>query len=387
MKIAIIDCFSGISGDMTLAALIECGVPVKYLREQLKKLKLSGYSLKINKTKRHHISACKLDVVYDMESQPERTYRSITGLIEKSLLSKNIKTKALEAFTILGQAEAKIHDSELSEIHFHEVGAVDSIIDLVGSIIGFDYLGVQKIYTIPVPLGTGFTSTEHGTIPVPSPAALEILKDYPIEHRKSHYEMTTPTGATLIRVLSDGIIPNNFVYVHEKQGYGAGSKTVKEWPNLLRIIIGNSEGNEAEEKLIMLETNIDDMNPEIYSHVFEELLQAGAKDVFLTPLIMKKGRPGIKLSVLTDEMDLKTLEEKIFFETTTIGLRKYTVERKVLPREIKTINTVYGEIKVKVIDLNGKKVVRPEYEQCLKLAKEYNMSLLDIYQEIGSLKI
>jgi uncharacterized protein (TIGR00299 family) protein len=257
----------------------------------------------------------------------------------------------------------------------------------VGSIIGFDYLGVQKIYTIPVPLGTGFTNTEHGTMPVPSPAALEILKDYPIEHRKSDYEMTTPTGATLIRVLSDGAIQNNFVYVHEKQGYGAGNKTVKEWPNLLRIIIGNRPGDTVEEKLIMLETNIDDMNPEIYTHVFEKLLQAGAKDVFLTPLIMKKGRPGTKLSVLTDEKNLKTIEEKIFFETTTIGIRRYSVERKVLPREVKTINTVYGEIKVKVIEINGKKVIRPEYEQCLKLSKKYNMSLLDIYQEIGGLKI
>jgi uncharacterized protein (DUF111 family) len=224
-------------------------------------------------------------------------------------------------------------------------------------------------------------------MPVPSPAALEILKDYPIEHRKSDYEMTTPTGATLIKVLSDGIIENNFMYLHKKQGYGAGSKTVKQWPNLLRIIIGNSVGDTAEEKVIMLETNIDDMNPEIYTHVFEELLQAGAKDVFLTPLIMKKGRPGTKLSVLTDEKNLKTIEEKIFFETTTIGIRKYGVERKVLPREMKTINTVYGDIKVKVIEINGKKVVRPEYEQCLKLSKKYNMSLLDIYQEIGGLKI
>ena len=230
MKVAIIDCFSGISGDMTLAALIECGVPIEYLRQQLNKLNLLNYSLNLSKISIHHIKASKVDVVYDVASQPERTYTAIVKLIEESKLPSKIKMNAMEAFRILAEAEAKIHNSDLESVHFHEVGAVDSIVDLVGSIIGFDYLGVQKIWTKPVPLGTGFTKTEHGMMPVPSPAALEILKGYPTEYRQSDYEMTTPTGATLIKLLSNGIIQDKAIFVPEKQGYGAGTKKVSQWP-------------------------------------------------------------------------------------------------------------------------------------------------------------
>jgi uncharacterized protein (TIGR00299 family) protein len=387
MKLAIIDCFSGISGDMTIAALIACGVPVEYLREQLNKLNLSDYSLNVSKTSRHHIHATKVDVMYDASKQPERTYASIVKLLEESDLTGHIKTKAKDAFRILAEAEAKIHDIQVNKVHFHEVGAVDSIIDLVGSIIGFDFLGVQKILTRPVPLGTGFTKTEHGMMPVPSPAALEILKDYPIEYRQSDYEMTTPTGATLIKLLSDGIIQDNTIFIHKKHGYGAGSKKVAQWPNLLRIILAEDRVNMADESMMLLETNIDDMNPEIYTHVLEKLYQAGAKDVFLTPIIMKKGRPGIKLSVLSAEINIKAMEEIMFLETTTIGIRKYSVNRRVLPRKIRTVDTKYGKIKVKVIDINGEEVIRPEYEQCISLSKKYKVSLLKVYQEISNLKI
>jgi len=387
MKIAIIDCFAGISGDMTLGALIDCGVPLKYLIEQLKLIDLPGYVLRVHKIKKHHISASKIEIDFDVKNQPERTYKNIVKMIECSKLSQDIILNSLRAFRILGEAEAQIHESQLENIHFHEIGAIDSIVDLMGSIIGFSYLGAEKIYTIPIPLGTGFTKTEHGVMPVPSPAALEILKDYPVVHRDSEYEMTTPTGATLVKTLSQGIIPENFVYVLERQGYGAGSIDSPKWPNLLRIIIGKSADNKYSSKAIIVETNIDDMNNEIFPYVFEKLYQAGAKDVFLTPLIMKKGRPGSKLSVITDEITLSTIETILFSETTTIGLRKYAVDRRILPREIVPINSRFGKIKVKTITLNGKRIIRPEYEQCKEIALKFNMSIMDVYHEIGNIKI
>jgi uncharacterized protein (TIGR00299 family) protein len=385
MKIAIIDCFAGISGDMTLAALIECGVPTKYLVEQLDQLRLSGYELLLHKTKRQHIAASKIDVKFETKNQPERTYKSIVKMIENSGLASDLKEKSLQAFKILGTAEAKIHDTQLEMIHFHEIGAIDSIIDLVGSIIGFTYLGIDEIYTGPVPLGTGFTKTEHGIMPVPSPAALEILKDYPVIYRESDYEMTTPTGATLVKLLSRGLVPDNFSFITEKQGYGAGDKDTSKWPNLLRLIIGHKAPHTGVETLTMVETNIDDMNTELFPYIIEELYQAGAKDVFLTPIMMKKGRPGNKLSVLTEKINLNVIEKIVFSETSTIGLRKYDVERKVLARDIKTIDSRFGKIKVKLITLNGVKIMRPEYEQCKKIAKKYNITLMEVYREIDHL--
>jgi uncharacterized protein (TIGR00299 family) protein len=384
MNIAILDCFSGISGDMTLSALLDLGVPLTHINEQLAKLKLSGFHIHINKTKRHHIAATLIDISFDAKKQPERNYRTIVDLIEDSGLSTAIKEKAKKAFTILGEAEAKIHDTQLDKIHFHEVGAVDSIVDLVGSIIGFEYLQLEKVYSIPVPLGSGFTNTAHGLMPVPSPAAIEILKDYPIVQCDSGYEMTTPTGATLLKLLSSGIIPNGFNFVQERIGYGAGSKDTPLLPNLLRIITGNTNTQVGYEKLIMVETNIDDMNPEIFSFLMEQLFKLGARDVFFSSIMMKKSRPGTKLSVLTEELCLNIIEEKIISETTTLGLRKYEVSRKILPRKSTFLETKYGKIKVKEIELNEKKLFRPEYEECKKIAEKFKVALQDVYREIES---
>jgi pyridinium-3,5-bisthiocarboxylic acid mononucleotide nickel chelatase len=385
MKIAIIDCFAGISGDMTLGALINAGLPVDYLTTEIKKLGLSDFEIKIQKTQRHNISATKVDVLFDEKMQPERKYQSIKKIIEDSGLTKVVKRKALDAFKILGEAESKIHDKELNKIHFHEVGAVDSIIDLIASIIGFEYLGIEKIYGMPVPLGTGFTKTEHGMMPVPAPAAIEILDNYPVVHKSSDFEMTTPTGATLLKLLVSEIAPNNLNYKPIKISYGAGSKQTKKWPNLLRLIIAKGEMTKDDEQLLMIEANIDDMNPEIYPYVMERILGVGANDIFLTNIIMKKGRPGTKISVIAN-FNLQFQIEKILFEnTTTIGIRKHQINRTVLPRSSETINTKFGNLNVKVVEINGKKMYRPEYEDCKKLAEEQNINIFEIYRIVESL--
>ncbi len=387
MRIAWIDCFAGISGDMTLGALIDCGVPLDYLRREINKLGLKGYSIDVGDTVRNHITAKKVHIAFDSSSQPDRRYKNIRSMITRAQLSTGVREKALRAFEILGIAEAKIHGIPLDEVHFHELGAVDSIIDLVGSIIGFEYLGVEKIYSSPVPLGTGFAKTEHGTMPVPSPAALAVLKGYPIVQRDSDYEMTTPTGATLIRVLSEGLIPPDMVLNMEKSGYGAGYKKIDQWPNVLRLIIADTPRSQDTERIIVAETNLDDLNPEIYPYLMQRLFESGARDVYLTPLIMKKGRPGIKISVLTAESDIPAIEQILFRETSTIGIRKYPVERTVLDRKTKKIMTRYGEIEVKVSSHNGRETLHPEYEACLKVAREKGVSLIDIYREIESMNI
>ena len=385
MKIGIIDCFAGISGDMTLGVLIDAGVPVKYITSEIKKLGLSDFEIKVQKTERHHISATKVDIIFDEKKQPERKYQSIKKMIEDSGLTEIVKKKALQAFKILGEAESKIHNRNLNEIHFHEVGAVDSLIDLIGSIIGFDYLGTEKIYGMPVPLGTGFTKTEHGTMPVPSPAAIEILRDYPVLSKSSNFEMTTPTGATLLKLLVSEITPDSLIYKPIKISYGAGSKKTELWPNLLRLIIAEENSKANNEQLFMIEANIDDMNPEIYPYVMERLLSIGAKDAFLSNIIMKKGRPGTKISVIAD-FNLQSQIEKIIFEnTTTIGIRKYSVNRMVLPRSSETIKTKYGDLVVKVVEIDGKKIYRPEYEECKKIAETKEINILEIYRIVESL--
>jgi len=236
MKIAIIDCFAGISGDMTLGALIDWGVPVEYIENELRKTGLTDFVIKTEKVLKHTISGVKATVEFDPAKQPERKYQSITKMISDSDFKQEIKEKSFKAFKILGEAESKIHEKSIENIYFHEVGAVDSIVDLVGSIIGFDYLGVEKIYGMPVPLGTGFNWTALGIMPVPSPAALSILKNYPVVHKNSDFEMTTPTGATLFKILVDEILPESIKYLPEKVSYGAGTKNTEKWPNLLRLI-------------------------------------------------------------------------------------------------------------------------------------------------------
>lgn len=387
MKIAWIDCFAGISGDMTLGSLIDCGVPLKYIRQEIKKLGLTGYSIDVSEMVKSHITAKQVHIVFDVSKQPDRKYLTIKSMLQESKLSPGSKEKALKAFEVLGKAEAAVHGIPLNEVHFHEVGAIDSIIDLVGSIIGFEYLEIDKIFSSPVPLGNGFAETEHGRMPVPSPAALEILAGYPIIHRDSDYEMTTPTGATLIRILSEGLLPEKLIFSTQKTGYGSGTRMTDKWPNVLRLIIGEQKKSEVQSQLFVLETNIDDLNPEIYPYLIERLLKAEAKDAYLTSVIMKKGRPGIQITVLTDKSHITEIEKILFTETSTIGIRRYPVDRSALDRRTSQIETRFGKMMVKVISLDGKDVIHAEYEECLRIARSKGINLIDVYREIDAMNL
>jgi len=385
MKIAVLDCFSGISGDMMLAALIDSGVPLDHLKEEIAKLGLEGFQINTTKTTKNYITASQVSISYDESLQPDRRYRNIVSLISESALATKVKENALAAFRLLGEAEARIHGQDLEDVHFHELGAIDSIIDLVGVFIGFDYLKPERVYTYPVPMGTGFTKTAHGTMPVPAPAALEVLKGYPVQNRESDFELTTPTGATIVRVLSNGILPNNFEFTPEKVGYGAGSKDIAAWPNILRLILAESRVSVSRQPLIIVETNIDDMNPEIYPYLAEKLFAINVNDVYFTPVMMKKGRTGTLISVLTEEILLNEVKNILFSETTTLGIRQYKVERDILPRSEELIETRFGKLLAKTLIYQGRKIYRPEYEECLKLARAKNLTLLDIYREIDAL--
>ncbi|MFZ6017023.1 MAG: nickel pincer cofactor biosynthesis protein LarC [Nitrospirota bacterium] len=392
MKIAYFDCFSGISGDMCLGALVDAGVSIKKLENELRKIPIKGYKLRTKKVKRAGFRATKADVVQRAKSKEQRAkrWKDVEKLIRTSLLSNDIKQKGLKIFRRLFEAEAKVHNETFNNVHLHEPGSVDCIVDILGTIIGLGILGVEKVYSSPINLGSGFVEAEHGVLPVPAPATAEILKGVPVystdpEFNSGLFELTTPTGAAIVKELSSGFGDIPFMNI-EKIGIGAGSRDFKKRPNVLRLFIGGqwpATTDQKDEKVIVIETNIDDMNPQIYEYVMEKLFKAGVLDVYLTQVIMKKGRPGIKLTVLCNEAKSEELIRIILKETTTIGVRFYEVKRRILQREIKTIDTEFGKIKVKLSRL-GDKILKmtPEYEDCKKIAKRLNMPLLEVMEKI-----
>lgn len=398
MKIAILDTFSGISGDMVIGALISAGLPLEYLDSELKKLKLDGYKLSHSIVQKQSITAVKFDVQLVEESghyhkheeknhseshhhAHGRTYKEIVRIIDESELSQYVKEVSKKIFEIIGEAEAKIHNVKLEQVHFHEIGAIDSIIDIVGCAIGLEYFNVKEIFSSVIPLGRGFVETQHGKMPVPAPATIEILKDYPVTFLDIPFELTTPTGAGIVKALSKGLIDYQRVKV-SNIGYGAGSKNIPEIPNLFRLMIGEYvEGFSIDESYI-IETNIDDMNPEFYPYVIERLLNAGAHDAYLVPIIMKKGRPGIILSTLCEANLLEEILKIIYRETTTLGVRILKIDRRKLIRDSEIVKTKFGDVKVKVIlTESGKKYV-PEFEECKKIAIGKNVPISEVYNEI-----
>lgn len=390
MKVAFLDTFSGLSGDMMIGALISAGLPVDYLKSELKKLNLSGYRLEISTVQRKSITAIKFDVIveehlYNHDEHHNhhhgRTYSEIVDLIQKSTLAEGVKSNAIRIFNVIGAAEAKIHNVKLEEVHFHEIGAIDSIIDIVGCAIGLNYFNIDKIYTSIVPMGKGFVETQHGKMPIPAPATIEILKDYPVTFVDLPFELTTPTGAGIIKALSSGLMNNKKITL-SSIGYGAGSKEIPQIPNLFRIMIGDFVENYAADNSVIIETNIDDMNPEFYPFVIERLLNAGAHDAYLIPVIMKKGRPGIVLSTLCESDKIDEILKIIYRETTTLGVRIIPIERKKLNRDYEILQTKYGEMKVKVIITESGKRYIPEFEECKKISLEKNVPLAEVYNEI-----
>jgi hypothetical protein len=427
LKIVYFDCFSGISGDMCLGALVDAGVSIKNLMRELKKIPVRGYEIYAKKVKRAGVAATKIDVIIEAkikerraesEKQRAKRWKDIEKIIHKSSLSKEIKEKGLKIFERLFKAEAKVHGETFDRVHLHELGAIDCLIDVFGAIIGLEILGVKNIYSSPVNLGSGSIKTRHGILPVPSPASAEILKGVPVYSTDTNFELTTPTGAALLKELSSGFGSIPLMNV-EKTGLGAGSQNFKDRPNVLRLFIGNLQSENLstspyvipdliplyppllsweskggvygygvprevlDEQVTLIESNIDDMNPQIYEYVMEKLFKAGALDVFLTQIFMKKGRPGVKLTVLCGQRDSDKLMRIILKETTTIGLRFYNVQRMILQREIKSVETEFGKVKVKISRL-GDEILKatPEYEDCKRIAKKLKIPLIEVMRKI-----
>ncbi len=379
MKIAYFDCFSGISGDMVLGALLHAGLPKEVLLSELDKLDLDGYRLEVQSSQRGSISGLHVRVIIEKE-QPERNLEEILDLINRSRLSHTIREKSKKIFKRLGEVEAEIHGLDLASVHFHEVGAVDSIVDIVGSVIGIEHLGIEHFVASPVNVGKGTVKARHGTLPVPAPATVSLLKGFPTYSKGASMELATPTGAAVLAGLADEFGDQPLMRV-EKIGYGLGSSDLPKWPNCLRILIGE-ESDVERDYCWMIESNIDDMNPEIYGYVMERLFDQGALDVFLTPVIMKKGRPATRISLLSPAGKEEALIRTLFLETTAIGVRRYRVERDKLHREVIPVETPYGEVPVKFGYLGSETVnFSPEYEACRELANEKGVPLKQIYNE------
>lgn len=375
--IAYFDCFSGISGDMTVGALIDLGLDADYLKKELKKLNLKNYAIKIKKIKKNGIASTKFDVT-SKEKKEHRNLNDINKMINNSSLSKNVKELSKKIFLRLAKAESKVHGIDINKIHFHEIGAVDSIIDIVGAAIGIEKLAIEKVFASKLPFCSGFIKTAHGKLPNPAPATAELIKNVPVYHSDIEKELVTPTGAAIITALAENFtMPLMKI---KKVGYGAGTLNLKQ-PNVLRVFIGQ-QNNYDEDSTNVIETNIDDMNPEHCDYVMQRLFDNGALDVFLTNIQMKKNRPAIKLSVITPINRTDKLVGIIFDETTTFGVRIYETKRKKLIVENREIKTRYGKIKVKIGKLNGNiKTISPEYNSCRKIAEKNKIPLKKVYEE------
>jgi uncharacterized protein (TIGR00299 family) protein len=367
---------------MMLGALLDLGWKESELRKEAEKLKVSGWELEVKKVSKQGIAGTQVKI-RDEKNEP-RAFDRLVEVIEKSDLENRVKEKSRSILTRIGEAESRIHGIPLSEVHLHELGGVDTVIDVVGTVIGIERLGIERIYASKVHVGKGFTNSGHGILPLPAPATLELLKDVPIYGGDVEGELTTPTGAAIISSLASGFgrMPS---MVLKKVGYGAGERDFA-FPNLLRVSLGTAEevpGDAyVENAATVIEVNIDDMNPEIYPHLMEKLLEAGAKDVYFIPIHMKKNRPGILLGAIVEE-EFQRVLDVIFRETTTIGVRTHQVWRKKLSREETWVSTKYGKAKVKLGRVQGKVVnISPEYESCRELSQKSGVPLKDIYQEI-----
>ena len=381
MKVAYFDCFAGISGDMTLGALVDAGLSFAALKSELDKLSVREFTLSQRRVEKHGIAGTKIDV-NAREGHVHRHLKDVLEIIDNSAISASAKEKAARVFQKLAEAEAKIHGTTIEAVHFHEVGAVDAIVDVVGTIVGLELLEIEAIYASKFRFGSGHTRGAHGAMPVPVPAVVEMTKGFPAERTDIPYELVTPTGAALLTALASNI-GETIQLRTESTGYGAGTRDVEQVPNLLRVEIGELVSDPRTDFPVLLETNIDDMTPEIYGYLIDRLLEAGARDAYLTPVIMKKGRPGIQLTVLADPNKETELTELIFSETTTLGIRRLPVQRHILERRTDTVQTPYGSIRVKIADIGGKQRITPEYDDCARIAREQQVPILDVYKAVN----
>lgn len=409
MRIAYLECFSGISGDMLLGALADAGAPAGELAGVPQKLGLEGASLRFSKTVRCHVSAtyAKVDEAQADQAQvdqndahshhhhPHRSLSAIEKMIGAAPLSERTRREAIAVFRRLGQAEARIHNLPIEQVHFHEVGAVDSLIDIVGACAGLELLGIDQLYCSPLNVGGGTAATEHGTLPAPAPATVDLLKSVgaPIYSSGAQMELVTPTGAAVVATLaaSFGAMPPMRLVA---SGYGAGTKDLPGRPNVLRILVGEAaelsagaplESAAPHATVCVIEANVDDMNPQIAGHLTEQALAAGALDIYFTPAQMKKNRPGMVVSLVVDMKDRERLCRLLFRESTTIGVRMYTAERRTLERAHVPVTTAYGPLRIKVSRLNGEVLnFAPEYEDCAKAARERDVPLKRVLAEASA---
>lgn len=383
MRILYYDCFAGISGDMNLAAMIDLGVDADYLRDELKKLPVTGFTLHVTNDKRHGISGTKVVVELDREEQHDhRNLSDIESIIDKSSLKGLVKKISKEIFRRLAEAEATVHNRSIEEIHFHEVGALDAMVDIVGAAICYERLKPDRVVASTVELGGGFARCAHGNLPVPAPATVEILKGIPVRKGSADFETTTPTGAAILATLAEDFNDRASITI-DRTGYGIGHKKSDELPNVLRVFLGEVAENEGLSEEVMHECNIDDMNPEWYDHLMDELFKAGAKEVYFTPVMMKKNRPAVKISVLTSSSLSGTIRSLIYKNTTTLGIRSYSVAKDALERKFIPLETQWGKVTIKASYSRGNLLnAKPEYEDCRRIAHEYGLSLQEVCKTI-----
>jgi uncharacterized protein (TIGR00299 family) protein len=415
MKTLYFNCFSGISGDMTIGALLDSGLGLDYLKTELRKLSVEGYELRMSRVTRSNVSAIKFDVLVHGEPEPgidhqhhehshehgaghshehehkhehehhhhdsghfHRKASQILAMIRESKLTPKTKEIATDIFTKLAISEGKVHHIAPEDVEFHEVGAIDSIVDTVGAAIGFEALGIERFLCSSINVGSGFIHCQHGVLPVPAPATADLLRHATIYQKYAQTELVTPTGAAILAA-----VVNRFGdlggFAAEKIGYGAGSKQFADFPNCLRVMIGEERAvahEPAAPGVVVIEANIDDMTPQNFAYATEKLLAAGALDVFTIPIQMKKARPGQLLQVLASSETVDGLIQVIFRETSTIGIRRYPVERSILDREFVEVATEFGNVNIKVSRLDGEEMnAAPEYEDCVRIAQEKNVPL------------
>ena len=390
MRIAFLDTFSGISGDMTVGALLDAGLPLDAVANAIARLNLTGVTLSSERVERSGIAATKFHVrvhgehpddpaAHHRHEHTHRPYREIRDLLRTSDLDPPVRERALAIFAVLAAAEGRVHGVGTDQVTFHEVGALDAIVDVVGAAVGFTHFGIEAAFHAPLPLGSGFVDTAHGRLPVPGPAVTELVRGRRVRPGDGASELVTPTGAAIVAALTrTEAVPELDV---ETVGYGAGDRVLADRPNLLRVAIGTAATATGHDDVVVLEATIDDASPQLYEHAIERLLTAGAKDVFLVPVVMKKSRPAVMLRVLAAPADRDRLASIVFAETSTIGLRWTTWHRLVLPREEATVETPYGPVRVKIArGPDGSRNVAPEYEDCRRLAVERGVALKHVLQ-------
>lgn len=382
--IAYLDCFSGISGDMLLGALLDAGLPVEILSEQLRLLPLSGYAIMVEERKSGALRAKQVTVAVE-EKQPHRTWPQIRAMITESTLAAGVKEKAVAVFAALAEAEGRVHGVSPEAVHFHEVGAADSIVDIVGAAIGLEYLGITRLVGSPLPMGHGWVECAHGKLPMPGPAVVELLKGVPSYGVELEQELVTPTGAAIAKALCREFGPLPPMTI-QAVGYGSGTQQLANGqPNLLRLILGQGLEVQEAQTIEVIETHLDDWAPEGFPYLCERLFNLQALDVALAPIQMKKGRPGFLLTVLSDPAHALPIKQCILSETTAIGLRFHTAQRLTLPRQLGMVQTPWGAIGVKRVETPSGVVLYPEYESCRAAAEKNNVPLKRIYAHISGL--